>query len=294
MKMLHRIIATLILVIVFTTVALAQNPIPNPGFENWTDGNPDEWAVINIPGFYVPVTQSVTSHSGSSAVKGEVVSFQAAIVPPTLVPAVGLVPITQNYTRLTGYYQLSNAGEDALYAEVVFYDAQMGPVAGGSVELGATSGGYQMFTVDMEYVFGNQQQAANAYILFALGVASESSLQDPTVGSYFLLDDLNFDMVSALDDQASAGTPDVFSLAQNYPNPFNPATTISFSLPSADKAVLTIYNNVGQVVRTLLDENLAAGVHQVSFDAASLPSGLYFYKLEAGSYKSVKRMMLVK
>jgi flagellar hook assembly protein FlgD len=58
--------------------------------------------------------------------------------------------------------------------------------------------------------------------------------------------------------------------------------------------VLTIYNSLGQVVKTLLNENLSAGTHQVSFDAVTLPSGIYYYKLEAGTYSSVKRMLLVK
>lgn len=93
--------------------------------------------------------------------------------------------------------------------------------------------------------------------------------------------------------------PLAFSLGQNYPNPFNPTTTISFALPKAEKVELKIYNILGQEVTTLLDEDKPAGVHQVVWDGTDkdgrfVSSGLYFYKLEAASFREVKRMVFLK
>ncbi len=88
--------------------------------------------------------------------------------------------------------------------------------------------------------------------------------------------------------------PDEFSIAQNYPNPFNPTTTIKFGLPEDSNVKLQIFNLQGQVVVTLVDGNLPAGFHNAKFDAASLSSGVYFYKIVAGNFSNIKRMLLIK
>ena len=90
-----------------------------------------------------------------------------------------------------------------------------------------------------------------------------------------------------------------FVLTQNYPNPFNPATTINFSLAADSKVSLKIFDVIGQEVAQLVNGQLAAGQHNVNFDASSLNSGVYFYKIEANgvdgtSYSSVKKMILTK
>ncbi|MCU0342799.1 MAG: T9SS type A sorting domain-containing protein [Ignavibacterium sp.] len=85
-----------------------------------------------------------------------------------------------------------------------------------------------------------------------------------------------------------------FALGQNYPNPFNPTTTINFSLAEPTFVKLAIYNLLGEEVQVLKNENMNAGSYNVSFDAASLPSGLYLYKIETAQFSSVRKMMLMK
>lgn len=86
-----------------------------------------------------------------------------------------------------------------------------------------------------------------------------------------------------------------FVLNQNYPNPFNPSTNISFNLPTSANIKLTIYNVLGQEVATLINgKAMTSGIHTVAFDASALSSGMYIYRLEAGSFTSTKRMMLIK
>jgi len=89
-------------------------------------------------------------------------------------------------------------------------------------------------------------------------------------------------------------SPVSFSLEQNYPNPFNPNTVIKFSLLSDEFVTLKIYNILGKEVTQLLKGNLKAGIHRVEFSAANLTSGLYFYKIEASNFSSVKKMTLLK
>ncbi len=90
------------------------------------------------------------------------------------------------------------------------------------------------------------------------------------------------------------GLPKEFALMQNYPNPFNPATQINFELPVKSEVSLKIYNLLGQEVATLVNEEKAAGRYSADWNASALASGVYFYKLEAGSFVQTKKMILMK
>ena len=93
---------------------------------------------------------------------------------------------------------------------------------------------------------------------------------------------------------AADETPSSFSLAQNYPNPFNPSTTISYSVPRESFVTLTVYNMIGQELRTLVSSMQSAGDHTVRFDASGLSGGIYFYKLRSGHQTAIKKMILLK
>jgi hypothetical protein len=94
--------------------------------------------------------------------------------------------------------------------------------------------------------------------------------------------------------QANPTVPESYLLAQNYPNPFNPTTTISYSLPLKSQVELAIYNALGESVMQLVNEEKPAGSYSVEFDAANLPSGVYFYRIQAGSFIDTKKMILIK
>ncbi len=85
-----------------------------------------------------------------------------------------------------------------------------------------------------------------------------------------------------------------FSLSQNYPNPFNPSTNLKFGIPDLGFVSLKVYDALGKVVRTLVNESRPAGYYNVEFDGSDLPSGVYFYKLERGDFIETKRMLLIK
>ncbi|MFQ6127020.1 MAG: T9SS type A sorting domain-containing protein [Candidatus Heimdallarchaeota archaeon] len=85
-----------------------------------------------------------------------------------------------------------------------------------------------------------------------------------------------------------------FVLKQNYPNPFNPTTMISYQLPKGVHVGLSLYNLLGQKVRTLVDEFQLTGCYSIKFEADGLVSGLYFCRLRAGDFVETKRMLLLK
>jgi hypothetical protein len=88
--------------------------------------------------------------------------------------------------------------------------------------------------------------------------------------------------------------PKSFALFQNYPNPFNPTTVISYQLSAVSRVTLTVYDVLGRELKTLVNEQQTAGNHSVTFNASYLPSGVYFYRLQAGTYAATKKLLLLK
>ena len=88
--------------------------------------------------------------------------------------------------------------------------------------------------------------------------------------------------------------PTEFPLRQNFPNPFNPITTIQYSIPNRSNVVLKIYDILGNEVRTLVNEEKEQGVYTINFDANNLASGLYLYRIQAGSFIETIKMILMK
>lgn len=97
-----------------------------------------------------------------------------------------------------------------------------------------------------------------------------------------------------VETEEDLGTPKEFSLSQNYPNPFNPTTTISFSIPSSAFTSLKVYDILCKEVATLVNEERSAGEYKITFDASNFTSGVYLYRLNAGNYTNIKKMILMK
>ncbi len=122
----------------------------------------------------------------------------------------------------------------------------------------------------------------------AIGAVSDSSYTNG-VGFWYLQNYLLTGIQSKPDK-----VPTNFQLYQNYPNPFNPSTIISYQLAKKSQVTLTIYDILGRRVATLVNQNENAGSYDVRFDGSALASGVYFYRLEAGSYSQIKKLMLLK
>ena len=88
--------------------------------------------------------------------------------------------------------------------------------------------------------------------------------------------------------------PAKFSLSQNYPNPFNPTTTINYQLPVSGQVTLKVYDVLGREVESLVDKEQTTGTYSVTFNGNSLPSGVYLYRIQAGSFSQTKKLMLLK
>ena len=94
--------------------------------------------------------------------------------------------------------------------------------------------------------------------------------------------------------QSEQKTPSEFLLSQNFPNPFNPSTVINYQLPRTSFVSLKVYDILGKEVATVVNEIKEAGVYSVLFDGSALSAGVYFYKIQAGIYSTIKKMILIK
>lgn len=100
------------------------------------------------------------------------------------------------------------------------------------------------------------------------------------------------DVDTSLDEQLDGAN--TYSLSQNYPNPFNPSTTITFELPKISKVKIEVFDMLGRKVSTLLNTRKKAGMHSVTFDASSLSSGMYIYRIQAGDFTKTRKLTLIK
>jgi hypothetical protein len=133
--------------------------------------------------------------------------------------------------------------------------------------------------------------AQTLYFAFAL-----SAITDTTVAKNLIENSIN-----AFSESTPMGVkerpvplPTAYNLSQNYPNPFNPSTQIRFDLPERSHVRLQIYNILGQEMHTLVNEDRNPGSYVVEFNAAGLPSGVYFYKITAGNYTAQRKMLIIK
>lgn len=116
-------------------------------------------------------------------------------------------------------------------------------------------------------------------------------------GNYtYRLKQIDFDgsYIFSNEVEVEVNTPLQFALNQNYPNPFNPATKISYRIPKDGYVSLKVYNTLGQEVANLVKGMVKAGSHEVTFNASGLSSGIYYYRIDAGDYVLVKKMMLIR
>ncbi len=102
------------------------------------------------------------------------------------------------------------------------------------------------------------------------------------------------EVVTAVNEKYKGSVVNNFKLNQNYPNPFNPTTTITYQIPHSELVNIKIYDALGREIQTLVNENKNAGNYSISFNGVNLSSGIYFYKLKAGNFTSIKKMVLMK
>jgi Secretion system C-terminal sorting domain len=280
--------------ILYLTISFtAFSQIPNSGFENWTNGNPDGWTTDNDPADgFVFIKPTMDSHTGTYALKAQVLSDKGYTINPVLAI---VFPFSQRPTNFSGYYKFTSAGSDSLRIIVSLGSSRdsAGAGGGGSLVVKNSVNNYTQFNIPIYWASKNPPDSC---------VISFTVYPDPPYshsGTVYFLDDLAFSNGTTGIERNRKDHPYGFELSQNYPNPFNPTTVISYSIPSGEtqnfaSVQLKVYDMLGRVAATLVNKEQTPGNYKVQFNGSSLPSGVYLYRLTCNNFTKSKSMILLK
>jgi hypothetical protein len=265
-----------------TAAVLAQ--IPNAGFETWTSGNPTAWATSNAPPEVVNIRILIVGHTGSAAY-GDVITYGGSTISPILQSGLGGAgfAVSVRYASVAGWYQMHAVKND--YFDCIFHLLKNGtPIATAAQPLPEVFT-WTQFNIPFTYFSPDVPDLC----ILRFQIASTSG--PVNAGSNFRVDDL---ALSGVNDAGEATAPLHFALEQNFPNPFNPSTLISYELQVASHVRLSVFNFLGQEIAVLVSGHKTPGTYEATFDAANHPSGMYLYRLQAGSYVQTRTMILLR
>jgi len=151
----------------------------------------------------------------------------------------------------------------------------------GDVIWSATYGG-----VNVDLGYSVDQTSDNGFIILGCTNSSGNGGQD----LYLLKLESS---ISNINTDKNYILPGKFILFQNYPNPFNPSTRIKYELSKSEKVKIEVFNMLGQKIETLTTKSMSAGLHEIEFTSKDLPSGVYMYRIQAGEFQEVKKMILL-
>jgi len=255
----------------FSLYAIAQNPIPNAGFETWSGGSPTGWTSNNIPSIATPVTQSGSSHSGASAARLEVVSMFSVALPPTLF-LTNPASVSQDYPSFSFYFKGNlNIGDELQAVLSLKNNGTSVGIGAGGIEIIPNSNVYTYTSIPVLYTGSN---ATDLDLNFVIGTNNASI----TIGTYVILDDVNVAASVGLDESSADAS---LSLGQAYPNPITELGLIPFSLSKTSAVSIELLSLDGKIVLHVLQTELNAGKYKAELNTSELSSGVYLCKLNA-------------
>jgi hypothetical protein len=278
MKLIH----TMFLVLFGVVTLNAQ--VPNGGFENWTNEfMPDGWYSNTFPGVWTTVEKTTEAHEGSLAARMQVIDFMGTPILPVLGT---LFQVDQVYQTLSGYYRFHPVTNNEVLMVTAFYFSDGALLSSGFLIIEEAAEVYTPFSFNIEEIGAGS--ADSVMIQFEL-LSNDNT--DPGVGSFAYIDYISFGEPTGINDNE---VPFSYSLRQNYPNPFNPTTTIEFSVARDSYVDIKVFNALGREVASPVKDNYPAGNYKVNFSGSNLPSGAYFYRIQAGEFTETRKMILLK
>ncbi len=205
--------------------------------------------------------------------------------------ALAIVANTDNHPLLLwGPYSASSTPVGTIVGNKIYRSAGHPPGQPGNFTAIETVGASVYQFIDESALVGTGYEANSYYVTCVVEGASKRLFETGPTNTF---------EVRLIDPKKRGNNktlyiPIEFALHQNYPNPFNPSTVISYTLPVFSKATLKVFDALGREVALLVDEYKDAGLHLVNFDASSLPSGVYLYRIQMGSHVEARKLILQK
>jgi hypothetical protein len=276
----------LLSVFLLSTISLlAQNPVPNPGFESWAAGNPTSWQSSNASPL-IAVTKSNDAHGGSSAAKLEVADDSGSPFPAIL--GVASMPVSQNHLYFSFHYKSFLNSSDVLHANVILKKAGS-HVSVNNFSISLANSVYTQATYTLSYFQPVSGVADEASVEFSIG---NSFQLFPSIGSYVLLDDVqlsgNLTATGIAEEQGAA----VNSVVDPRPNPCSGTAWIPFTLTTKSRAVIELRCLDGKVVKKILNQEMEPGHHTADCSVEDLPAGLYLVSLNTGGKTTYSKLVV--
>ena len=277
-----------LIVLLFVFAFTSESQIPNASFENWTAGNPVGWASYN--GFYPGLTTEVTDfHAGSKAAQLNVIRSFGSNTPGTVFTGSGISPggfnISSIPVALHFWYKFhSSSITEVIQVSALTFNAG---TATGAVANNITTNTlvYMEFIGNYNYI--GTPSADSAYI--NIGMYASDSMR---TGTYAIIDDLSFGPAGTTEVKELNGSAQLEACS---PNPATEVANIIYSLAGNSKVNLTLYDLVGNKVKTLLEDiDQSTGRYKVPAEVRDLPGGIYFYILNVNGQSYTQKLMVTK
>lgn len=259
-------------VIIFGISLVTTAQILNPGFENWTNGDPDDWASSNVPeAGLVNVTQTTDIHSGTYALKGDVINFFGTPMAPVIQsgPDATGFAISEQYRVFELYYKFMSVGGDKFSVNVALYK-EGNPIAQGAVANPTSVATYTHLSVPLVYTIEELPDLA----IIQLSITGPVTGPDVHVGSFMFIDDLSFSLETGIGQDIS---PDL--AGKCFPNPASDILNILFNDNIPGEITLKVFDIFGKEVKTLPYPLQIAGRNSFQVSVGDLAPGLYFYSV---------------
>lgn len=266
--------------VLFTCIiAVAQNPVPNPGFENWVSLNPVSWTANNFGPY--PISQSFIAHTGASSVRGEVIlSGPSTCLAPLLISSTlgqGF-SVSQLYGNLKFWCRFNAVSSDILFGSVSILNASMTVIGSGTEIIFTSITSWTEYTVPIAYTGSGPSKCL---ITFTIGDGTGSG--NPNCGSYFLIDDVQLtDVIGIEETSANAASFTVVA------NPASENILIERNFTST-KATAELLDCLGKKITEII---FAPGEKNASINVKSLSAGIYFVQLTSDKRKVTRKVVV--
>ncbi|HMR40937.1 MAG TPA: PQQ-dependent sugar dehydrogenase [Ignavibacteria bacterium] len=187
-------------------------------------------------------------------------------------------------TTVTGGYVYRGSKMPGLYGKYIYADYTTGKIFALTPDSLSPPVNQQLFDTQYSIVSFAEDTAKDLYFIHF----------SSTAGKIYKLSDTTVTTAQPVTGNTANSLPSQYALYQNYPNPFNPSTDIEFALPVQGLVMLKVYDMNGRQIAVILNDQLSQGTYKVRFRGTGLPSGIYFYELNAGDFKETRRMVMVK
>jgi len=271
-------------------IVMAQNPVPNSGFENWTNNEPDSWLSNNIAGFTATTTQVSPGYSSLSAIKCEVGSIAPGVnYAPFLVSTDtngNGFPVSQNYTNLSFYYKLNLTGTGEVFdVFVALTDLVGNGVAVGSQTFCANSSTTVFTQANIPLIYFGVNPAEASISFFISDTLSGTGV---SIGSNFVIDDVSMNFASGIPTSENEN-----GLQSLYPIPVKHNLNIPFKINRKQKIRIEIFDINGRKVQNVIEENFIPGSYKIETEISSLAEGTYICRMIGENINSTVKFMVV-